>query len=56
VRIRSVLFLSTIFEGSLDAMAGSIKSISKAVVVVGVVLWALDVLGLCHSLSRIRVG
>ena len=37
-------------------MAGSIKSILNAVVVIGVVLWLLDVLGLFHSLSRIRVG
>jgi hypothetical protein len=37
-------------------MAGSIKSILNAVVVLGVVLWLLDVFGLFHSLSRIRVG
>lgn len=37
-------------------MAGSIKSILNAVVVIGVVLWLLDVFGLFHSLSRIRVG
>jgi hypothetical protein len=37
-------------------MAGSIKSILNAVVVIGVVVWLLDVFGLFHSLSRIRVG
>ena len=37
-------------------MAGSIKSILNAVVVIGVVLWLLDVFGLFHSLSRIRIG
>jgi hypothetical protein len=37
-------------------MAGSIKSILNAVVVIVVVLWLLDVFGLFHSLSRIRVG
>jgi hypothetical protein len=37
-------------------MAGSIKSILNAVVVIAVVLWILDVFGLFHSLSRIRVG
>jgi hypothetical protein len=37
-------------------MAGSIKSILNAVVVICVVLWLLDVFGLFHSLSRIHVG
>ena len=37
-------------------MAGSIKSILNAVVVICVVLWLLDIFGLFHSLSRIRVG
>jgi hypothetical protein len=37
-------------------MAGSIKSILNAVVVIVVVLWLLNVFGLVHSLSRIRVG
>ena len=37
-------------------MASSIKSILNAVVVIGVVLWLLNVFGLFHSLSRIRVG
>jgi hypothetical protein len=37
-------------------MAGSIKSILNAVVVICVVLWLLDVFGLFHSLSRIRIG
>ena len=37
-------------------MAGSIKSILNAVVVIAVVLWLLSAFGLLHSLSRIRVG
>ena len=40
----------------LIPMAGSIKSILNAVVVIGVVVWLLDVFGLLHSLSSIRVG
>jgi hypothetical protein len=37
-------------------MAGSIKSILNAVVVIAVVFWLLNVFGLIHNLSRIRVG
>ena len=37
-------------------MAGSIKSILNAVVVICDVLWLLNVFGLFHSLSNIRVG
>jgi len=37
-------------------MAGSIKSILNLVVVIVVVFWLLNVFGLVHSLSRIRVG
>jgi hypothetical protein len=37
-------------------MAGSIKSILNAVVVIVVVFWILNVFGLVHSLSHIRVG
>jgi hypothetical protein len=37
-------------------MAGSIKSILNAVVVIVVVLWLLNVFGLFHSMSRVRVG
>ena len=37
-------------------MAGSIKSILNAVVVIVVVMWLCNVFGLFHSLSRIRVG
>ena len=37
-------------------MQGSIKSILNAVVVIAVVLWILQVSGLFHSLSGIRVG
>ena len=37
-------------------MAGSIKSILNGVVMLGVVLWFLNVFGIFHSLSRIRVG
>jgi len=37
-------------------MAGSIKSILNGVVVIGVVLWLLNIFGLFNSLSTIRVG
>jgi hypothetical protein len=37
-------------------MAGSIKSIFNAVVVIIVVVWLLNVFGVLHSLSRIHVG
>ena len=37
-------------------MAGSIKSILNAVVIIAVVLWLLSVFGLIGELSSIRVG
>lgn len=37
-------------------MAGSIKSILNAVVVIVVVVWLLNIFGLLHSLSRMRIG
>jgi len=37
-------------------MAGSIKSILNAVVVIVVVLWLLEVFGLFNSISRMHVG
>ena len=37
-------------------MAGSIKSILNAVVVIAVVLWLLTVFGLMGEISNIRVG
>jgi len=37
-------------------MAGSIKSILNAVVVIAVVLWLLSAFGLIGELSNIRVG
>ena len=37
-------------------MAGSIKSILNAVVVILVVLWLLSVFGLFHSMSNMHVG
>jgi uncharacterized membrane-anchored protein len=37
-------------------MQATIKSILNAVVVIAVVLWILNVSGLLHSFSRIRVG
>ncbi len=40
----------------LVPMAGSIKSILNAVVVIAVVLWLLNVFGVLGSLSHIRVG
>jgi len=40
----------------LIPMAGSIKSILNAVVVIAVVVWLLNVFGLLISPSSIRVG
>jgi hypothetical protein len=37
-------------------MAGSIKSILNAVVVIAVIVWLLNVFGLLSSLARIHVG
>jgi len=37
-------------------MQATIKSILNGVVVIAVVLWILDAVGLFHSLSRIRIG
>ncbi|CAG0992851.1 Thivi_2564 family membrane protein [Geobacter sp.] len=37
-------------------MAGSIKSILNAVVVIAVILWLLSVFGILSSLSTIHVG
>jgi hypothetical protein len=37
-------------------MQASIKSILNGVVVIAVVLWLLNIFGLFHSLSAIRVG
>jgi hypothetical protein len=37
-------------------MAGSVKSILNAVVVIALVVWVLRVAGLWDSLSTIRVG
>jgi hypothetical protein len=37
-------------------MAGSIKSILNAVVVIVVVVWLLNIFGLLHSLSRMHIG
>ncbi len=37
-------------------MQGTIKSILNAIVIIGVVLRLLNVFGLFHSMSRIRVG
>ena len=37
-------------------MARSIKSILNAVVVIATVLWILNVTGLLHTLTNIRIG
>ena len=37
-------------------MQATIKSILNAVVVIVVVLWILNIFGLFHSLSRVRIG
>jgi hypothetical protein len=37
-------------------MQGTIKSILNGVVVIAVVLWPLNIFGLFHSLSGVRIG
>ena len=37
-------------------MARSIKSLLNAVVVIATVLWILNVTGLLHSLTNVRIG
>lgn len=37
-------------------MQGTIKSILNGLVVIAVVLWLLDIFGLFHSFSSIRLG
>ena len=37
-------------------MQASIKSILNGVVIIAVVLWLLNITGLFHSFSRIRIG
>jgi hypothetical protein len=37
-------------------MAGSIKSILNAIVIIAVVLWLLSVFGILSNISTIRVG
>jgi hypothetical protein len=37
-------------------MASSIKSILNAVVTIAVVLWLLNIFGLMHYLTNIRIG
>lgn len=41
---------------SFIPMQRTIKSILNAIVIIAVVLWLLDVFGLFHSISRIRIG
>ena len=44
------------FVAAGPIMASPIKSILNAVVVIGVVLWVLDVFGFMHTISGLRVG
>lgn len=44
------------FVNSYIPVAGSIKMILNAVVIIVVVLWLLNVFGLIGDLSRIRIG
>jgi len=41
---------------SFIPMQGQIKSILNAVVAIAVVLWLLDIFGLFHSFSHVRIG
>jgi hypothetical protein len=59
VQIVVVLIVVGVLLGLVNnyiPMAGSIKSILNAVVIIGVVLWLLSVFGLLSKLSAIHVG
>ena len=59
VQLALVLIVVGVLLGLVNRfipMAGSIKSILNAVVVIVVVLWLLNVFGLLNSLPMIRVG
>jgi len=59
VQLVLVLIVVGVFLGLVNRyipMAGSIKSILNGVVVIGVVLWLLNVFGLISSLSAIHWG
>ena len=59
IRVVVVLIVVGVLLGFINRyipMAGSIKSILNAVVVIAVVLWILSVFGVLGSLSKIRVG
>ena len=59
VQIVLVLIVVGILLGLINRyipMAGSIKSILNAVVIIAVVLWLLNVFGLFKSISAIKVG
>jgi hypothetical protein len=59
VQIVLVLIVVGVLLGLINRyipMAGSIKSILNAVVIIAVVLWLLNVFGLFKSISAIKVG
>ncbi|MGD0489505.1 MAG: Thivi_2564 family membrane protein [Syntrophorhabdales bacterium] len=59
VQVVMVLIVVGVLLGLINhfiPMAGSIKSILNAVVVIAVVLWLLSAFGLLSSLSKIHVG
>ncbi len=59
VHLVAVLIVVGVLLGLINRyipMAGSIKSILNGVVVICVVVWLLNVFGLLHSISAIRVG
>jgi ribose/xylose/arabinose/galactoside ABC-type transport system permease subunit len=59
IQVLMVLIVVGVLLGLVNGfipMAGSIKSILNAVVVIAVVLWLMNIFGLMHSLSRIHIG
>ena len=59
VQIVLVLIVVGVLLGLINRyipMAGSIKSILNAVVIIAVVLWLLNVFGLYKSISAFKVG
>lgn len=59
IQVILVLIVVGIILGLINRfipMAGSIKSILNAVVIIAVVLWLLSVFGILGQLSTIRIG
>jgi hypothetical protein len=59
IQLISVLIVVGVILGLINRfipMAGSIKSILNAIVVIAVILWLLKIFGILSQLSTIHVG